>query len=93
MYALTQKARPHPQVVATKMDDKEMVLLHMETQIYFSLNATGLRIWDGVQQGKSFGEISQQLCEEFHVDPEQATTSVLNLINELSQQNLIQIEE
>jgi len=93
MYSLTQKARPQPEVIATELDEKEMVLLHMETQIYFSLNVTGLRIWDGVQQGLSFGEISQQLCEEFQVDPEQATTNVLNLIYELSQQNLIQIEE
>jgi len=92
MYSLTQKARPHPQVVSTELDEKEMVLLHMETQIYFSLNVTGLRIWAGVQQGLTFGEISQQLCEEFHVNSEQATTSVLNLINELRVHDLIQIE-
>ena len=92
MYSLTQIARPHPQVVATELGEKEMVLLHMETQNYFSLNVTGLRIWAGVQQGRSFGEISQQLCEEFQVESEQATTSVFNLIHELSQQNLIQIE-
>lgn len=93
MYSLTQKARPHPEVITTELDEKEMVLLHMETQIYFSLNVTGLQIWDGVKQGLSFGEISQQLHEKFHVNPEQASTSVLNLINELRQKNLIQIEE
>lgn len=93
MHALTQKASPHPQVVATKMDDKEIILLHMETQVYFSLNATGLRIWDGVLKGKSFGEISLQLCEEFQVEESQAKTSVLTLVQELSRLQLIQVEE
>ena len=93
MYSLTQKARPHPEVISTELDKKEMVLLHMETQAYFSLNVTGLQIWEGIVQGLSFGEIIQQVNEKFYVNPEQAKTSVLNLINELNQKNLIQIEE
>ena len=92
MYSLIQKAHPHPEVIATQLDEKEMVLLHLKTQIYFSLNVTGLRIWDGLRQGLSFGEIAQQLSQEFEVDPEKATTSVMNLVNELNQKNLIQIE-
>ncbi len=91
MYSLKQKASPHSEVIAREIDEEEMVLLHMETQIYFSLNVTGLRIWNGVERGLSFGEISQELCERFHVDQDKARTSVLKLINELSQRNLILI--
>ena len=91
MYALSQKAIPHSEVITREIDEEEMVLLHMETQIYFSLNVTGLRIWDGVQRGLSFGEISQQLRQEFQVEQDRAATSVFKLLKELSQRNLIHI--
>ena len=91
MYSLTQKAFPHSEVIAREIDEEEMVLLHIETQVYFSLNVTGLRIWDGVHRGLSFGEISQELIENFDVEEQKARTSVLRLISELSQRNLIQM--
>ena len=85
---LDQKVRTHAEVVDTKLDDGEVVLLHLESKTYYSLNPTGERIWQGVKEGLSLREISRRLQEEFDVDAESADRSVLDLLNELCEQKL-----
>jgi Coenzyme PQQ synthesis protein D (PqqD) len=85
---LDQKVRPHSEVVDTKLDDGEVVLLHLESKTYYSLNPTGERIWRGLKEGLSLGEISRTLQEEFDVGPQVADKSVLDLVNELCEQKL-----
>ena len=87
-----QRLRPHPAVVDTEVDG-EVVLLHLESTTYYSLNATGARIWQGLKQGLSVQEISQRLQAEFAVEAEQATQSVRALLTELLQQQLVQRSE
>jgi len=91
MTTLDGKVQPHAQVVDTKLDDGEVVLLHLESKTYFSLNLTGERIWQGLKQGLSLREISQRLQAEFDVDEEKADSSVIELIEDLSQQKLVRI--
>jgi len=85
---LDQRIRPHPQVVDTKLDDGELVLLHLETKTYYSLNPTGERIWRGLKQGLTLKEISRLLLDEFDVDADNAERSVLELVDNLCEQNL-----
>jgi len=93
MLTLDQKVQPHPDVVDTELDSEEVVLLHLESKRYYSLNSTGVRIWQALKQRLSLKEISRRLGEEFDVDGERADRSVLELINDLSQQKLVQILE
>jgi hypothetical protein len=93
MLTLDQKVRIHPQVVDTKLDEEEVVLLHLEGKVYYSLNLTGERIWQGLKEGLSLNEISRRLQEEFEVDVDRADSSVLNLVNELSEQKLVEIDK
>jgi hypothetical protein len=90
MNNLDQKIRLHPEVVDTELDDGEMVLLHLESKTYYSLNQTGERIWQGLKEGLSLRSISQRLQAEFEVDEENANRSVLDLVNELCEQKLVQ---
>ena len=85
---LDQRIRPHPQVVDTKLDHGELVLLHLETKTYYSLNPTGERIWRGLKQGLTLKEISRLLLDEFDVDADNAERSVLELVDNLCEQNL-----
>ena len=85
---LNEKVSPHIEVVDTKLDDGELVLLHLESKTYYSLNPTGERIWRGLKEGLSLNEISQRLQEEFDVNEEDADRSVRDLINELCEQKL-----
>jgi hypothetical protein len=90
---LAQKVRIHPEVVDTKLDEGEVVLLHLEGKVYYSLNLTGERIWQGLKEGLRLNEISCRLQEEFDVDGDRADRSVLNLVNELSEQKLVEIDK
>jgi hypothetical protein len=85
---IDQKVRPHTEVVDTKLDDGEVVLLQLESKTYYSLNPTGERIWQGIKDGLSLRNISQRLREEFDVDEESANQSVLDLVKELCEQKL-----
>ncbi len=76
------------QVEDTTLDDGEVVLLHLESKMYYSLNRTGERIWRGLKEGLSLKEISSQLQNEFDVQKQDADRSVLDLVNELCEQHL-----
>ena len=86
---LDDRVKPHAEIVDTKLDEGEVVLLHLESKMYYSLNPTGERIWQGLKEGLSLREISRRLQEEFDVDEENANRSVLDLVNELLEQKLV----
>jgi hypothetical protein len=90
MMSLAQRFRPHPEVVDTELEEQEVVLLHLESMRYYSLNLTGMRIWQGLKQGLSLQEISRRLQAEFEVEADRAERSVLALIAELCEQQLVQ---
>ena len=79
----------HPDVVDTELDGAETVLLHLQSKVYFSLNATGTHIWQELKRGSSLAEISRQLQKTFDVDAARADTSVLALIDDLERQGLV----
>jgi hypothetical protein len=67
-----------------------MVLLQLVSKTYYSLNRTGTQIWQGLKQGLPMREISRRLQARFEVEPERADSSVLALVDELLQHQLVQ---
>jgi hypothetical protein len=93
MCTLDQQVSPHPEVVDTELEAGETMLLHLESKTYYSLNLTGTRIWQGLKQDLPLREISSRLQAEFAVEAEQADRSVLALVDELFQQQLMQLQD
>lgn len=91
MFTLSQKIKPHPEVVDTELDDSETVLLHLESKTYFSLNSTGSYIWKQLKNEPRLEQISERLQQEFKLDPQRAAASLLKLIEELARQQLVQV--
>ena len=91
MLGLNYKVVPDKDVIVTELEGKEAVLLHLGTKMYFTLNETGLCIWQMLNSGLTPGEISERFLSEFDVSPEKARESVLNLINELIQEKLVKV--
>ena len=89
MTASEHLVQVHPDVVDTELDGAETVLLHLQSKVYFSLNATGTHIWQELKRGSSLAEISRQLQKTFDVDAARADTSVLALIDDLERQGLV----
>ncbi len=83
------KVAPQPEIVDTALQNGEMVLLHLGTKQYYTLNGTGSRIWQLIGQGFNLSEIGQSLEDEFEVSHDQAQRSVVNLANQLVAENLV----
>mgnify|MGYP003404929519 CR=1 FL=1 len=93
MVTLAQTVRPHPDVIDTTLDTGETVLLHLDNKTYYSLNATGTQIWQGVKAGLTLQVISHVIQVRYAVVPEHADRSVLALVDDLLQHRLVQYLE
>ena len=91
MVELNHRVKPDSDVVITELEGKEAVLLNLATKMYYTLNETGLRIWQMLSSGRTLGEISETLSGEFDVTPEKAKESVFNLIGELTAEKLVKV--
>ena len=92
MLTLAAKATPDSEVVATELGNGEVVLLHLGTQAYYTLNTTGSQIWEMINQGHTFGEISQAIEAKYDVSLDHAQQSVFTLAQELMAAQLLSIE-
>ena len=86
------KVSPDPDVVFTEMENGESVLLHLGTNQYFSLNETGTLIWQGISESHTLGETATELENTFDVTLEQATQSVIQLVDQLVSEKLVSLE-
>ena len=89
MLTPSTKILPDPNVVFTEMENGESVLLHLETNQYFSLNETGTLIWREIIEERNIGEIGQELVDRYEVSSERARQSVIELVDKLVSENLV----
>ena len=85
-----ERVRLDPDVVDTELDGGEVVLLHLGTKNYYSLNLTGALVLRGVKDGMTLQQIAERLQNEFDVDGKTAEQSVRDLIQELDRERLVQ---
>ena len=82
--------RAREDVVSTRLDDDESVLLSLETQRYYTLNETGSRVWELVNDGKTPDEIAQAISEEWNVGRDEALDYVRSFLDELHAEGLVE---
>jgi hypothetical protein len=80
--------KANPSVVCTEVEDS-MVLLHLDTKRYFTLNGTGVAIWRGLASGKNEEEIVAGLLEEYDASQERLAESARRLLDKLEKADLI----
>ncbi|MBL8037299.1 MAG: PqqD family protein [Nitrospira sp.] len=78
-------------VQSTNMDD-ETVLLDLSTGRYYTLNRLGSLIWDLCTGNQTIGDIHTAICDRFDVVPERALDDLVTLVNQLTQEGLLQQE-
>ena len=74
-------------LVATLSDGA--VLLNLQTKRYFSLNETGTRIWEMVQQTADEDAIVATMLREYDVNESMARSEVRRILDELIEAQLI----
>lgn len=80
----------HPQVVFTPMDEEDGLLLHLDSKLYYSLNATGRLLWEGLSSGLTGEDLARRLAAGYDVDSGQAEAEVRRFTDELLAERLLQ---
>ena len=81
----------NPQAVACDLEG-EVVILNLESGVYFGLNAVGGDIWNYLQTEHTIEEIIQKLLCEYRVERSRCEAEVLALLQMMSARGLVKIE-
>ena len=80
-------------VIVTELTDSngapEAVLLDIGTQKYFSLNATGIRIWRQIEEHGSLADATADLVQAYGLASDHAAASVIRLAGGLIDAGLV----
>jgi hypothetical protein len=84
--------RQGAEVAARRVDDR-VVLVNLQTNHIYSLNATGSRLWELLGVARSRDELVAALRDEFDVAPAQLEHETDSLLAELQQASLVTGED
>jgi hypothetical protein len=85
-----QKVQISPEVLFQEVAG-EIVLLDLESENYFGLDAVGARVWSLLQTGSRMDEVVDALLQEFEVDRGTLETDVADLVKRLVEAGLIRL--
>jgi hypothetical protein len=71
--------------------DGESVLLNLETEKYFGLDAMGTRMWEQVTTARSIDAAFASLLDEFDVEPATLREHLSELLNRLVENGLLTV--
>ena len=78
-------------VMAAIVDD-ELVMIRLESDGYFGLDAIGRRIWELLDEPRTVGEICSSLLEKYDVQPADCEADVQRFLGELQEHGVITVE-
>ena len=83
--------RRNANVLSSDLGDSEpdIVLLGKDQREYFGLKEVAGRVWQLLEQPRSFKQLKQSLLSEYDVSSEQLTADLEILIEQLSAQEII----
>jgi len=76
------------QVIWCALDD-EIVLLNLNTGVYFSLNSTGRRFWELLSEGVAMDAMLPRLSDEYEVEAAVLRIDIDSLVRQLAAEGLI----
>ena len=80
---------PGKHVVVTDFDGGEGILVDLNTKKYFQLNETAMVVWKGLEQGKTVGQIADDITGQYEVALENATRSVERIVDNFRTYKLV----
>ena len=69
----------------------DVVLLNLDSGMYFGLDEIGFRIWTVLTTADSIGTAYEQLLSEYEVHPEQLLEDLDELLGQCTQQGLLRL--
>ena|ERR1700690_1738418 len=80
-----------PRHVLIRHLDGESVLLNLETERYFGLDAMGTRMWEAATTSPNLEAAYRKLLEEFEVEPEVLRNHLTELLSQLVENGLLSV--
>lgn len=80
---------PGKHVVVTDFDGGEGILVDLDTKKYFQLNETAMVVWKGLEQGKTLGQIADDITGQYEVALDNATRSVERIVDNFRTYKLV----
>ena len=69
--------------------DGEVVIINLDTGIYYSTNGTGAAIWHLLDTGMSIEQIVTSMTNSYAGDPQEIETEVKTLVDKFQQESLV----
>jgi len=83
----------NPNVLFRRLGEDEMVLFHLETDLFYELNGTAARFWEFLHQSQDVAQVHQQMMGEFAVDGDRFQDEAEALLSSLKREDLISVDE
>lgn len=81
----------HAEEVIAQKAAGTLVLLHLGSGQYYSLDEVGIRVWELCDGAHSISEIVSTICQEYATAADQVEQDVLDLVEELSGEHLVSV--
>lgn len=75
--------------MSSELPDGGSVLLNLESELYFGLNAVGSMLWASLQAGESYDSAVGQIQQRFDVDRARIDADVEALLDQLDDKGLL----
>jgi hypothetical protein len=80
--------RRSPSVVATE-EDGELIMMNLEHNRYFSLNAIGAAVWRHIEPPCTFGELVNRLANEYEANRAAIVEDMLLFLRRMVKEEVI----
>ncbi len=87
----TRRVELAPDALVQELADGEAVILHLGTEVYYSLDPVALAMWKAVGGADSIAAAREQLAGQFDVDDETLRQDLHELLSDLHQKGLIRV--
>ncbi len=81
-----------PEHVLTRIVDGELVLLNLDNEQYYGLDAVATMIWRAVTTAGTMQAALQEIRDEYDVDEEVLARDVATLLEELTARGLVELD-
>lgn len=92
MISLNTIVAVRPDVMAASLSPEEIVILHVETGLYYRLPSIGAEIWELVQTPRRVSDIVDSVSSAYDVDAARCEADVVALLEHMAGEQLISLE-
>jgi hypothetical protein len=88
---MNQKISLTPNILSKRLGE-ELILINLETDRIFSLNLTGAKAWEIIEDTKDLDLVKKGLLDQFDVSPELLDEELDRILNALIAEGFVTIE-